>query len=304
MNIFRYYNQNKKSIWIAIIAIIILIIAIQTINNIVKNRQENKENIIKINESEYRNNLNINVLLTEEDVKEDVTLIIDQFIRYCNAGKIEEAYALLSEDCKQEMFPTLQYFKQNYVDIYFFETKLYSKEKYRNQTYKIKLYNDIISTGKVEDTIEDYYTIQKENNIIKLNISNYIGKKTLNKNNRDNDLRIVVLNKRIYKDYEKYEIEIENLTYKTILLDTKSSTKTMYLVGKNNVQYYSLSHEVLTENLVVKPKATIKVFIKYTKEYNSNQTVYKLCFSDIVTDYDLYKINKNNVNKKVMEVSL
>ena len=273
MNIFRYYHQNRKMIWLVIIAIIILIIAIQALNNIVKNQNKNNSNNI-INEKEYENNLNINVLISEEKVKEDEELIIDQFLRYCNAKKVEEAYALISEDCKKELFPTIEYFKQNYYNPQFSTTKLYSKEHFTGNTYKIKLYDDILTTGSVNNnSTEDYFTIKKENNSVKLNISNYIDSKNINKSSTNDKLQVKVIKKQIYKEYEKYEIQITNLTYDTILLDSKENTKSMYLVGENNVRYYSLSHELLNENLIIKPKATISIFIKYNKEYNSNKII-------------------------------
>lgn len=289
MNIFRYYHQNRKMIWLVIIAIIILIIAIQALNNIVKNQNKNNSNNI-INEKEYENNLNINVLISEEKVKEDEELIIDQFLRYCNAKKVEEAYALISEDCKKELFPTIEYFKQNYYNPQFSTTKLYSKEHFTGNTYKIKLYDDILTTGSVNNnSTEDYFTIKKENNSVKLNISNYIDSKNINKSSTNDKLQVKVIKKQIYKEYEKYEIQITNLTYDTILLDSKENTKSMYLVGENNVRYYSLSHELLNENLIIKPKATISIFIKYNKEYNSNKIVNQLIFSDVILNYDLYK---------------
>lgn len=289
MNIFRYYHQNRKMIWLVIIAIIILIIAIQALNNSVKNQNKNNSNNI-INEKEYENNLNINVLISEEKVKEDEELIIDQFLRYCNAKKVEEAYALISEDCKKELFPTIEYFKQNYYNPQFSTTKLYSKEHFTGNTYKIKLYDDILTTGSVNNnSTEDYFTIKKENNSVKLNISNYIDSKNINKSSTNDKLQVKVIKKQIYKEYEKYEIQITNLTYDTILLDSKENTKSMYLVGENNVRYYSLSHELLNENLIIKPKATISIFIKYNKEYNSNKIVNQLVFSDVILNYDLYK---------------
>lgn len=295
MNIFRYYNQNRKTIWLVIIAIIILIIAIQAINNIIKNQNVKTSNNT-INEKEYENNLNINILISNESVEEDEKLIIDQFIRYCNAGKIQDAYNLLTENCKNELFPTIEHFKNNYYNIYFLTTKLYSKEHFVVDTYKIKLYDDILSTGNVNtNAIEDYFTLEKQkDDTIKLNISNYIGNKKINIKNTDENLQIKIVKKDIYKEYEKYELEVTNLTYNTILLDSKENTKTMYLVGDNNVKYYSISHEILKENLIIKPKATVKISIKYNKEYNSNRTVNQVVFSDIIPNYELYQ----NTQKK------
>ena len=305
MNIFRYYNQNRKMIWLVIIAIVILIIAIQALNNIVKNENKNKANNL-INEKEYENNLNINVLISEEEVKEDEELIIDQFLRYCNAKKVEEAYALLSEDCKKELFPTIEYFKQNYYNLHFSTTKLYSKGTFIGNTYKVKLYDDILTTGSINsNSTEDYFTIKKEDNSVKLNISNYIDSKNINKSSTNDNLQVKVISKQIYKEYEKYEIQITNLTYNTILLDSKENTKSMYLVGENNVRYYSLSHELLNENLIVKPKATISISIKYNKEYNSNKIVNQLVFSDVILDYDLYKEKKSEYeNRETIKVNI
>lgn len=291
MNIFRYYNQNRKVIWLIIGAIIILIIALQAINAIIREKQKNRVNTSNIvDEEEYKNNLNINVLVSDESVKEEQELVIDQFIRYCNAKKIEEAYSLLSNICKERLFPTIEYFKQNYYNIHFSSTKLYSKEQFIANTYKVKLYEDMLYTGSINtNSTEDYYTIEKQKDGVKLNISNYIGDKEINRTKTDENLKLKVVKKQIYKDYEEYEIEVTNLTYKTILLDSKENTKTMYLIGENNVKYYSLAHEVIKENLVIRPKATMKIYVKYNKEYNSNRTVNKLGFSDIILDYDLYK---------------
>lgn len=288
MNIIRYYNQNKKTIWIAIIAIIIIIIAIQAINKIVKdkNSSNNPNNIV--NYEDYKNNPDINVLITEAEVKENGELIIDQFLRFCNANKIEEAYALLTDSCKQELFPTIEEFKGNYYSKNFSVKKLYSKEKYIGNTYKIKLYEDILKNGDTKNT-EDYFTIQKENGITKLNINNYIQTKEINKTSENEYLKIEVTKRKIYKEYEEYELRVTNLTYKTILLDSKESTKTMYLKGKNSVSYYALSHEVLLDNLCIRPKATQSLLIKYNKEYNSNQTINQLIFEDVILNYDEYK---------------
>ncbi len=309
MNILSYYHQNRKKIWTVIMAIIILIIAIQAINGIVENKK-NKKDISNntINANQYKNNLNINILLSEEDVQKQEELIIDQFLRYCNANKIEEAYDLLTKTCKEQLFPTIDIFKVNYMNQYFLETKLYKKQYYLENTYLITLYQDALSTGSISTgTIQDYFTIEKENNDIKLNICNYIGDKGINRNKTEDFLTVKVIKKHVYKDYEQYEMQVTNLTYNTILLDSQEDTKTMYLEGKNNVKYYSLSHEILKENLIIKPKATVSLFIKYNKEYNSNQTVKQLVFSDIILDYEQYQqsTKKNDYqDRKTITITL
>ena len=174
MNIIRLYNQNRRTIWIAIIAIIFIIIAIHVLNDLVKKENEKNKNTIinTITEKDYKNNLDISITLSDEDVKEEKELVIDQFIRYCNAGKINEAYNLLSDKCKEYVYPNVETFKKNYIDIVFNSKKLYSKDRYLGSTYKVKLYEDMLSTGNISNsTIEDFYTMENENGNTKLNIN-------------------------------------------------------------------------------------------------------------------------------------
>ena len=286
MNFLRYYNQNRKFIWLVIIAIIVLIIAIQAMNAIVRNRNKNQTFTNNINENDYKNNLRINVLISDSEVQEQEELVIDQFIRLCNAEKVEEAYNLLTSDCKEELYKSLEEFKKSYWTKYFSTTKLYSKEKYKKNTYRIHLYEDVLTSMK---NIEDYFTVQKEDGVTKLNIGGYIQSEKKEKTTSNEYLEIKVKNRKIYKEYEIYDLEITNLTYKTILLDSKEKTKTMYIKDKDSIEYYAVSYEVLLENLCIKPKATQTVSIKYTKEYNLNRTINSLIFEDIILDYDVYK---------------
>lgn len=306
MNIIRYYNQNRIFIWTVIIAIIILIIAIQALNDLVinSNNREVVQNIVI--EDDYRNNPSIDVLISDDKVKEEKELVIDQFIRYCNARKIENAYNLLTDDCKEELFPTVEIFEKNYYNKIFNTTKLYSKEKFYSKTYKIKYYDDVLSTGNINTTnIEDYYTIVNENDTVKLNISNYIGKVNLEREYQNNSFELQVIQKQIYKEYEEYEIEFRNLSDKIILLDSKESTKMIYLLGKSNVKYYALSHEILLDDLIIKPKTTKKLTIKFNKEYNSNNIINNLTFSNIIMDYESYKEeNLKNNYKNIRSISI
>jgi len=298
MRLLKYYNQNKNIIWVGGMAIIVIIIVIQSINNGVKKQKNSmSENNIVISQKEYQNNLDISVLISDNEVKEKKELIIDQFIRYCNSKEIEKAYSILSQDCKEEMYPTIKDFEENYYKINFSGTKLYSKELFRANTYKIKLYEDPMKTGTISTKhIEEYYTMVKENGENKLNVSNYIESIESNKRAKNENLEMQIIKRKIYKEYEEYKIEITNLTNKTIVLDSRESTKNMYIVGNKDVRYYALMHEIITDNLFLKPNAKIVLNIKYNKEYNSNNTVKYLAFSDVILDYEEY-LNVKNKNE-------
>lgn len=305
MNIFRLYNQNKVAVWTVIIIIVFFIFIIQVINNLLvdQHKSENENNNVVINEKLYQNKIAIEETITEEQVKEDVELIIDQFIKYCNLSNAQEAYNLLTEECKQQAFPNIETFEKNYLKINFDTQKLYKKERYKGNTYKITLYENMLNTGNTnKESKQDYYTIQKKNGEIKLNISSYVERSEIGKKNKNNYFEVEVVKKDTYIEYETYELKITNLSENTIMLDTKQKTKTMYLLDENNTKYYAAGHEILDTNLVIKPSYTNTLLIKYTKEYKSN-TSKKLVFEDIILNYD-YQKNKTEQEKSKIEINV
>lgn len=306
MNILRYYNNNRIKIWIAVAIIALVVLVIQFFNILAKKGNEENKNQNKIISADaYKNNISINAEVKNESVEKQPDLVIDQFIRYCNAGDIEKAYDLLTDECKEKIFPTIEYFKNNYYLLNFKTQKLYSKTLYDGNTYKIKIYENVLNNGNISSqATEDYYTIVKKDNVAKLNISNYIERKYINKTEQNSFLKVEVVKKDVYSDYEEYELKITNLTYKTILLDTRSSTKKMYLSGNENVKYYSYSHELSQDDLLIRSMVTKTVTIKYNKSYNKSFTANGVYFTDIVKDYDEYQNNKKEYKKDSINISI
>lgn len=303
MNIFRLYNQNKVTFWIIVIVIVLFLMIIQLLNNlVVQENKKEKDNTIT-NEKLYENKMTIEEPITQKQVQEDSRLIIDQFIKYCNSNNIDQAYNLLTTQCKQNVFPTIEVFENNYVRINFKTQRFYEKELYKGSTYKITFYENMISTGNInEEFNQDYYTIEKENGETKLNISNYIRRQEINKRTKNNFFEVEVIQKDTYMEYEIYELKITNLSQNTIKLDTKQKTKTMYLLDENDAIYYATSHEVLDNNLLIKPLSTNTIFIKYTKEYK-NKSSKKLVFEDIILNYDAQK-NESEQEKAKVEINV
>lgn len=291
MNLFRFYNQNRILFWMIIIAIVVFYIIIHIMNSIVASNDKNKN--VVIDERLYENKISIEEQILNEQVEEEPDLIIDQFIRYCNTNNTQDAYELLTVECREELFPTFSVFEKNYIRVNFNTQKLYSKEIYSGSTYKIRLYENMLSTGNTNnETNIDYYTIVKQDGKTKLNISNYIKQNEINKVTQYNEIKVENLKKDSYMEYEIYTLKITNLTNDIIILDTKTNTKTMYLLDENNVRYYATGHEILDDNLIIRPKATNIIKIKYIKDYKSN-TSKKLVFEDIILNY----VENTDINK-------
>lgn len=75
---------------------------------------------------------------------------IEEYINYCNQKEYEKAYQMISEECRKEVYPTLDDFKA-YVDYVFSYKKVYTIQNYSNRDkvyiYRIRLFEDILATG-------------------------------------------------------------------------------------------------------------------------------------------------------------
>lgn len=241
-NIRRSIFENRYVIFVLIIAIILFLTVKQLLNESAKEKFSQKENQIQnttigsLQESREEKPIISNVEVNKQQQQNNIK-VIEEFIDFCNRKEIQKAYDLLTDACKEERFKSnIQLFKTNYVDKIFVGKKTCTVQNwintYRN-TYKIKIIDDMLSTGKIsssENTIEDYYTISTIGNETKLNIDGYIGRQELNKEINSNGIVVRILKRNIYKEYESYDITIENQTANTILLNSRTKSR-LHLFG-------------------------------------------------------------------------
>lgn len=298
----RFINQNLFNIIIISIVIAFVIIIVQILNNIEKNKkgnsvlQENqtvKEEIYIPQETMISGE---NVNNTSSEINNE---IIDNFIELCNSGNAEVAYNLLSNECKDVYFPTLDYFISNYYSQVFTTKKTYSIQSWINHdnryTYKVRILDDMLSTGIYNNSkvIEDYYTIIKNNDETKLNINKYIDREYINYTKEENGVSIEVKYKNINKEYEEYIFNIKNNSQNRILMDSKESTNNTFVLGTNGTTYSSFIHEIDLQDLIIEGGAEKEVKIKFNKQYNPERKLEGVVFSDVILNYDEYLETEN-----------
>lgn len=310
-NLRRELFSNRYLILAIMAAIIFLLLLINALNNMTK---ENDNNLITPEQSIVSNTTAKQEIYTPEKTtisgsnveakkQEENKTIIDNFINYCNQKQIEQAYNLLTDDCKEEVFfSNIGNFSNNYVNKIFNSKKTYSMQSWVNRdtytTYKVKIVDDMISSGKItskDNEIEDYYTVVQTGGEYKLNINNYIAKKEINKEKEFQQIKISVISKDTYKDYESYDVKIENLTQNTILLDSQESTDSMYILASNDSKYKAYSYEIDKSRLIIEQGRSRTITIKFNKRYSNEAITRNIVFSDIIKNYDEYK---NMQNKK------
>lgn len=295
-----YYNNNKHKIWAVIGIIIFIYVIIRLINFGIRKNKEQQNMIENLNSAEttYLPSSKQPVIsekkIDEEELEKD-TEIINKFVQYGNEKNVEKAYDLLSQDCKKEVYKTIDEFYEKYFKKIFDQTRNYDLETWdTNQNkivYKMKYLNNIMATGKIEEEyIEDYITVVKDNKEKKLNINKYIGKTVVEKTTEKENIKIEVINKYTYYDYEEYEIIVTNNNNQTIILDTKNKTDTVYVKCKNGKKYRWFGNSISDEHLKLESNENQKIKIKFNKDYDSNNNANLMYFTDVQFNNDNRKV--------------
>lgn len=290
-----FYYNNKEKVWATIGMIIFVIAIIQILNNIIKTKNEKEFSNMNQSISNQRNETTLpsgtsgiisDSTVSESKLKED-TEIIEAFVNFGNTNNVEGAYNLLSQDCKNEMFQTIDRFYEFYFKDVFSEKRSYNLETWTNTssrvTYRIKYLNDIMATGTVNDEfIEDYITVIKENDESKLNINEFINKISMEKKAKIEDLEAVVTAKYNYYDYVEYDIMFTNTSEEKIILDSKENTGSVYIQDERGVNYEWFGNELSDEELNIEGKERKTLRIKFNKLYNQNRVDNKIKFTNII----------------------
>lgn len=306
----RWYNQNSKTIWKVTGIVVFLIIILQVLNYFAgkNNKIEYSSNTINLPQKDYTDlslESDKSVLSNNKisSIKSDPIKVINDFFAFCNEGKIKEAYELLTDECKKQMYPELKIFREGYYKTVFNGVKKdISLANWVGDIYKVEIRNDILSTGKYDenDTRQDYITVKSiGDNTYKLNINEYIDTNEINKTNTFfNNIQINVEKKDVYMDYEIYTFKIKNNMDTPILIDNLKDIDSMYLTDKNNIKYSAYTHEISLSELLINARETREVKIKYYNKYGSEKIINNIVFSKVIVDYYSYwyQQDKNTFN--------
>ncbi len=286
--IIRWYNRNRKLFWIVILTIIAVITLIQILNNYYKNNTKDKSSSTNVSTTTYnKDNYSI---VTGKEINETVSDksvdVIKSFFDYCNSKDIDNAYNLLSTDCKEELYPTQQDFIKKYYNRIFTEKRNYDSNLWITTStvniYRVKIIADLLATGQKEYmSIEDYYSVIYENGEYKLSISSYIGKKDINSVKSQDGITINIKNKKMYMDYEIYEIDVQNNTGTKLIFNTKNNTDSMYLQDENGLKYIAFLNEITNNELEISNGITKSLKIKFNRGYKPTIKIKKIVFGDI-----------------------
>lgn len=299
----EWYVKHKEKIEYAI-AFIALIVIISLVVMLITRFSNNNVNIIT-NTGNVGNTTNIakpienfnsisveteeSVITGDELTSYQISLIdnIENFVSYCNNSDVEQAYSLLSTECKEALYPTIEDFTELYYNkVFAGEKKNVSIENWSNNIYRVETAGDFLATGKYdEDDVQaDYMQIvQEDEENYKLNINGFLGTENFeNVSSSNNELKITALKSSTYMDYQTYTFKIENFSEEEVLIDDRSNIDTMYLEDTNGLKYSAYTHELSDAQLRILPQTSKEVTIKYYNKYSSNRNIKKIVFSKII----------------------
>lgn len=315
-NLRRMIVGNRYLIIVIIVGTILFLSLMKVVNNLVKENtqqkteQEDTMNTNSITDNNETDNKQLIIGSTQNNNKANNNLtnekLIKDFISYCNSHEIQNAYSLLSDECKEAVFfGNIEYFKKNYVESIFTSNKILNMQKWIESyttTYRVRLSDDILSTGNIKDkanTIEDYYTIcQTEDGKQRLNINGYIARDNKKREKEVEGIKISILKKDIFKEYEQYEIKVENKTSNIIMLDSKEDVDTIYLIGSNDSKYNGFTYELDEIKTVIPQNTSKNITIRFNKIYSNQAVMKKMVFEDIILNYNNYELALNKKEYK------
>lgn len=297
-----WYSSHRKKIWITVGIIAAVIVFVQLLNFFVSKVDKNDNEIPRLEEmeentiSEIKNETNIDLETTqsvitgeslpEKQLKEELS-VIGNFFEFCNQKKLQEAYNLLSDECKSQMYNSLEIFEQTYYqDVFAGEKKIFSAENWIDNTYKVSITEDILATGKSNNgySKQDYITVKETDEGYKLNINNYIGYEDINKTTEDEDnkIKVEVISKNTYMDRQEYTIRITNNNDTAVTIDGRTNAESLYLENNRGLDYPAYTHELTDPMLNIESGQTRELTIKFYCRYSSNMNIREMVFSDFI----------------------
>lgn len=273
----NFIKRNRK----IIIIVLLLWLLVMVINQFLKNYSFQDFERTTYNEHQA-------IMDTGETVpqrlEQPINETIDTYFNYCNNKQYEEAYQMVSDDCKRIYFPTLEDFKK-YVDIVFDENKIYYLQNFSNYNgtyiYRMRIMEDLMATGLTnKDNLyfyEEKIALKEEDDKISLSLRQYITSENIEEIYEDDYVKITVKSKDVFYEQEIYNIEVKNKTSKTVVLaDTQESNEIILQVGSE-----MRGTDVDNLYVVIYPEETQEYSLAFTKFYDEENLPAGLIFNAV-----------------------
>lgn len=214
---------------------------------------------------------------------------ISKYMDFCKNKQYEEAFAMITQECKEYKFSNnIERFK-TYVNYIFHDNDIYTIQNYSNNNdiyiYKVTIGEDILATGMNGKNSDEYYeekiAIKKEDNKdLSLSVGGYIGKTKMEYVGEDEYMKIWIEEKTVTYENEIYTVKIKNKTDQNIILANSSEANEILLVlGADERAIVTDRYE--PNNIVLRAGNTRTFEMKFNKYFDEGREADKIVFNKI-----------------------
>lgn len=278
LQIMDFFKRHKKVIiTVGIVWIIIIII-----NYILSNTQKEIKPITTYTPDEPVMDQGDKV---PKNLKDPIKHAVDEYFNYCNTGNYEDAFNMLTDDCKEYLYNNdIERFKL-YLSKIFDKNKIYNLQNFSNKDnvyiYSINILDDILTTGTNGNEEFKYYEEKmaaiKDGDTIKLTNNNYIKKENLNLISEENYLRLTINDRQVSYDQEIYTITLRNKSeYYVVLYDGTVNGQEIQLDINGDLRSVKDS-----EKIYLSPNETKTFKLKFDKFYDESDVDDAIQFNSV-----------------------
>ncbi|MBP3502118.1 MAG: hypothetical protein J6K42_01365 [Clostridia bacterium] len=293
------FKDNRTKLIIILVIIGLIVVFIKSMDKYLLEERSNssssnyttaitkkEDNQLEIETMPVSNNSDTNNVKFKDSSINNAEKAVSVFAYYCNNGQIEYAYNMLTDDCKELLYPTQEQFYKNYYQRIFSDEKQCNYTKYadKENIYRIIFESDPLTTGKVnsDDNVIEYITAVEHNGTYKLNISGLIKKENLSIKNSNKYLEAEIINKITYMDYELYTVKIKNTTLVNMFLSSMIGNNEIYLQDDDGNKFFIANEEYTQDDVTIKYRSESTVQLKFNKKYiTGDKKIKKIIFNNI-----------------------
>jgi len=285
LKIIDFCKRNKKKIFVVLIIWLIIFI----INYILKNMPE------KLPEPSTTYTPHVSVMDDEKEVPEEyqepIENLIDTYFNYCNNQEYEKAYNLITSQCKEKYYPTLEQFKGYIDEVFEGKKKIYNIQSYsivdNKYFYNIRILDDILANGTTDGYYyyEEKFVLIEENGEMKLSIAEYVGDEKTNIFVEDDNMIIEITNKSMDYETETYTIKVTNKTDNYIVIsDNKQENEIILDLGDRTRNPINMP----VAFFFIEPNSSKTQEVQFTKFYDDGLEAEKIILGAIriLKDYN------------------
>lgn len=304
------WEKHKRKIYIllGIIAIILFFVILFQNYFSVLSDNKNKSDDLQSSYQPTKTVIDGSDVKTENHEKNANT--IDEFMKYCNEKNIESAYGMLTDECKNNIYPTIDRFNKLFFSSVFSKNREYNIQSWINNskytTYRLRITDNILATGNYDSSVkyETYITTYKNENSNKISLGDYMYTNYPNKQTKTDILEATIIKQNIYISDEEYEIKIKNISDKTVLLDNLNDSFSIRLVTTDGNAYELYKDKLFVSNMQIEPEETRTIKLKFQKSASIDKNSSYIRMKKIIKDYNAYNTNPESYNEERAEIDI